>query len=127
MPFPRVLAVLFLIAAEGCATVPARGTLSTAARQDIGAAELRGVDALNMYEAITRLRPAFFSTRGATSFMNEPPSAIVVVVNRSIVGGVDELRGIETRAVRAVRRLSAADVFQLTGRSAPSGGIELIM
>ena len=80
-----------------------------------------------MYDAITRLRPTFFATRGSISLMNEPPSTIVVVVNRSIVGGVDELRGIETRAVRAVRRLSAADVFQLTGRSAPSGGIELIM
>ena len=121
----RVVAVLTLIAAAGCAVMQPPAT--TAARLDIGAAELRGVDALNMYEAITRLRPTFFATRGATSFLNEPSSAIVVVVNRSIVGGVDELRGIETRAVRAVRRLSAADVFQLTGRSAPSGGIELIM
>jgi hypothetical protein len=127
MYFPRALVVLVLITAAGCATLPTRDNPSIAVRQDIGAAELRRVDAMNMYEAITRLRPTFFATRGATSFLNEPSSAIVVVVNRSIVGGVDELRSIEARAVRAVRRLSAADVFQLTGRSAPSGGIELIM
>jgi len=61
-----------------------------------------------------------------TSFLNQPPQEIVVVVNRTIVGGINELHGISPSAVRSVRRLSAADVFHITGRSAPSGGIELV-
>jgi hypothetical protein len=90
------------------------------------AEELLGANATNLYDAIIRLRPGFFATRGYTSFINEPANQIVVVINRSIQGGLGELRTIAPAAVRTVRRLSASDVYQLTGRSAPSGGIEVV-
>jgi len=93
----------------------------------IDAAELRRASASNVYDAINQLRPAFFATRGGTSFLNEPPTPIVVIVDRVIRGGIAELRNFSPLAVRLVRRLNAAEVYQLTGQSAPSGGIELVL
>jgi hypothetical protein len=93
----------------------------------ISATELRATGASNLYDAITQTRPAFFATRGATSFLAEPASPIVVIVNQSIEGGIGELRRIDAKLVRSVRRLSAPEVYQLTGRSAPSGGIEVLL
>lgn len=92
----------------------------------ISAAELRASDATNVYDAIQRLRPAFFATRGATSFLAEPSQPIVVIVNQLVMGGVGELRHIESASVRSIRRLNAAEVYSLTGRSAPAGGIEVL-
>jgi hypothetical protein len=89
----------------------------------IDAVELRGAAASNLYDAIVQLRPAFFATRGAISLINEPPNEIIVIVNRQVRGGVSELRQINTTQTKSVRRLTAAEVFQLTGASAPAGGI----
>ena len=92
----------------------------------IAGAELRTAQSSNLYDAINQLRPAFFASRGATSFINEPRSAILVIVDRTVRGGLEELRDIDARLVRSVRRLTAADVYQITGRSAPSGGVEVV-
>ena len=93
----------------------------------ISAAELRKTDATNVYDAIQRLRPAFFTTRGGTSFLAEPAEPILVILNQMVVtGGLAELQHIESASVRSIRRLSAAEVFNMTGRSAPAGGIEVL-
>jgi hypothetical protein len=93
----------------------------------INAAELRATGASNAYDAILQIRPAFFATRGGTSFINEPPDAIVVIVDRRATGGVSELRNLSTAIIKSIKRLSAAEVFNMTGRSAPAGGIEVVM
>ncbi len=92
----------------------------------ISAAELRGTAARNVYDAIQQLRPSFFATRGATSFLAEPASPIVVIVNQTVAGGLSELEHMQASGIRSIRRLNAAEVFNLTGRSAPAGGIEVL-
>jgi len=59
--------------------------------------------------------------------LNQSDEEILVVLDRQILGGVSELRNIATKITRSVRRLSAADVFQITGRMASSGGIEVVL
>jgi hypothetical protein len=92
----------------------------------IMAAELRRTGASNLYDAIRQLRPAFFTARGPTSINNEPAEAMVVIVNRRVIGGLDELRSMGVTDLVCVRRLAAADVYLITGTSPPNGGIELV-
>ena len=120
-------AVVGLSLITGCMASAAR-LRSTSVRPTVISAEgLRGTNASNVYDAISRLRPAFFATRGSTSILAEPPEPIVVILNRSILGGVSELRNLESVNVRSVRRLTAAEVFSMTGHSASSGGIEVLI
>ena len=122
---PAVIALSFQI--TGCMAASTRLRSAPVRPTVISAEELRDTDASNVYDAIVRLRPAFFATRGSTSILAEPSEPIVVIVNRAIRGGVNELRDIESSNVRSIRRLTAAEVFSITGRSAPSGGIEVLV
>ena len=101
--------------------------VTPASSSTIDAAELQRTGASNLYDAINQLRPGFFPSRGRTSVLNQSDDEILVVLDRQVLGGVSELRNIATKITRSVRRLSAADVFQITGRMASSGGIEVVL
>jgi hypothetical protein len=88
--------------------------------------ELQATRAADLYEAIRRLRPAYFDSRGPSSIYNDPGDPIVVISNRHVIGGVDELRGMDPAGLACIRRLSAAEVSLLTGTAAWSIGIELV-
>jgi hypothetical protein len=85
----------------------------------ITAAELQRTRASNLYGVVRRLRPGFFLSRG-------PSSAIVVIVNRHVIGGPDELRSMDATHLSCVRLLPATEVALLTGRFGSSVGIELV-
>jgi len=129
-PCSQILSLLLCCSA--CAPL-ARTSASTAAPVvsapfgAIGTTELDRANTSDLFDAIATLRPSYFSTRGSTSFRNEPDAPIVVILNGRIRGGVAELRGIAVALTRSVRRLSAAEVYQMTGLSAPSGGIEVVL
>ena len=61
--------------APGCMAAPGSSTYSV-----ITAAELQRTSASNLYDAIRRLRPAYFATRGLASIYNEPAAVTVVIV-----------------------------------------------
>ncbi len=107
--------------APGCTAAPGSTTYSV-----ITAAELQRTSASNLYDAMRRLRPAYFATRGLASIYNEPAAATVVIVNRHAIGDVDDLRSMEVTGLACVRRLSAADVSLITGTLAIAVGIELV-
>ena len=106
---------------SGCAAANGAATSSV-----ISGGELQGTRAANLYDAIRRLRPGYFNTRGPSSIYNDPGDPIVVIANRHVIGGLDELRAMEVSGLVCVRRLSAAEVSLLTGRSGWSDGIELV-
>jgi hypothetical protein len=93
----------------------------------IGPSELEHANTSNLYDAIEQLRPAYLATRGSASIQGGPAAAIVVIVNGRVLGGLEELRRIDVRITRSVRRLNAADVYHMTGLSASSGGIEVLL
>jgi hypothetical protein len=105
----------------GCAAPAGSSTYSV-----ITAAELQWTRASNLYDAIRRLRPAYFESRGPSSIYNEPAADIVVIVNRHVIGGVDELRSMDMTDLVCVRRISAADVSLITGTMSSAVGIELV-
>jgi hypothetical protein len=93
----------------------------------ISPAELQASSASNLYDAINQVRPAFFMSRSRTSLLNEPDEDIVVIVDRRVLGGVSELRDIATKITKSVKRLTAAEVYQITGKRASSGGVEVVL
>jgi hypothetical protein len=93
----------------------------------ITAEELGRTSVTNLYDAIRRLRPAYFETRGPSSIYNDPGDAIVIIANRHVIGGVDELRRMERFGLVCIRRLSATEVSLLTGAFGWSAGIELVL
>ena len=130
LAIPVLLSLACTTARQVTAGAPATTRTASAASTNptfISAAELQATGASNAYDAILQIRPAFFASRGGTSFINEPPDAIVVIVDRRATGGVSELRNLSTAIIKSIKRLSAAEVFNLTGRSAPAGGIEVVM
>jgi hypothetical protein len=118
--------VALMALASACASASASRADRGSPFSPIEATELRASGASNVYDAVSRLRPSFFATRGGTSFLNEPADKLVVIVGQTVEGGVAVLRDIDPRIVRTVRKLSASDVYQLTGRSAPDGGIQIL-
>jgi hypothetical protein len=121
-----VLVVTLSISTAACGLPAARASTAPAASSTlITSEELRSTSQSNLYDAITQARPTFFAARGPISVLHEPPS-MVVIENRQVRGGLEQLRSIDARYVRAVRRLSAAEVYQMTGRAASSGGIEVL-
>lgn len=121
-----VLCVAFPMLTLACAFPPANSSAAPAVSATvITSEELQATDQTNLYDAITRARPAFFATRGPISILHEPPS-MVVIENRQVRGGLEHLRTIDARHVRGVRRLSAGEVFQMTGHAVSSGGVEVV-
>jgi hypothetical protein len=102
-------------------------TANSSTSSTISAIELQRTTASNVYDAILQLRPLFLATRGMTSVTSAPDQGIVVIVDHQVLGGVAELRNIAVAITKSVRRLSAADVYQLAGISAPAGGIEVVI
>jgi hypothetical protein len=105
----------------GCA---AAGGSST--RSVITATELQRTNASNLYDAIRGVRPGYLAPRRPTRVMNQPETGIVVIVNRHVIGDVDELASMGVTGLVCVRRLSSADVALITGTTALDGGIELV-
>ena len=133
-PFVRpTVSCIALLSSLACTTTSAarqsmsRSTALPDRSVYITAAEIEATDAATAYDAIARLRPSFLMTRGSTSIVAPPPEPIVVIVDRTVVGGVSALREVNAAAVKSARRLSAADVYFKTGRSAPSGGLEVTL
>ena len=93
----------------------------------ITADEVRETTASNLYDAIVQVRPEFFTSRGRTSLINEPENAMLVIVQRHAIGGLSELRNIAVAITVSVKRLSSSDVYQITGLSAPAGGVEVVL
>ena len=109
------------------ATVDRAGARVAFNSSAISPAELQASSASNLYDAINQVRPAFFMSRSRTSLLNEPDEDIVVIVDRRVLGGVSELRDIATKITKSVKRLTAAEVYQITGKRASSGGVEVVL
>jgi len=122
----RVVLFVTLSMFAGACALPTRSSTAPAPSATlITSEELRATGVSSLYDAISHARPTFFAPRGRISILNEP-TAMVVIENRQVRGGLEQLRSIDASYVRAVRRLSAAEVYQMTGRASSSGGVEVL-
>lgn len=105
---PRLLAWAFsALLVSACAS---RASLPVGHDRDLLTGEqLARTRAASVYEAVLRLRPAFFRTRGPTSLMVPGSAGPALWVDQSHVGDVRELRDMPVRDVASVRLLSTSE------------------
>jgi hypothetical protein len=89
-------------------------------------AELSSTTALNVFDAVQRLRPQFFKSRGRTSILREGSATPLVYLDDRRLGDLSYLRDIDLRTVFEVRYLSASAAQQKYGSGHPAGAILVV-
>jgi len=107
----------------------------------ITADEIAKLNVLNGYEAVQKLRPAMLSQRQVASAHGQggvaadaPPikgtdvesGQVVVYMDGTRLGGVEQLRGITASSIATVRYYSASEAQLKWGSNHPGGAIEVV-
>jgi hypothetical protein len=117
-----LLAVLLL----SCAGSPP-GDAPTRPRNSISADEIAGVSAETAMEVIRRLRPEYLRSRGSQSLQSSGPVYPVVYAGGVRLGGLEQLRFIQSTDVEAIRFIVASDATTLWGTGHSGGVIEVVL
>ena len=123
----RTLVASLLAFTAGCASAGGGGSASSGGDPNIlTAAEISSAKAgeATIYDAIQRLRPQYFRTRGRLG--NEPGGDVSVSLDGGPLSTTDALRNIPATTVKEVRYLSANDAAQRYGVRAYSGPVILV-
>ena len=115
-----VLAVTLSGCASGGATRARSGSGTTLTREQLTAANTD-----NLYDAITKLRPEWLTSRGPTSVTDATPTSPDVYMNGSMLGKVDYLRQVRLLDVTEVKYWDAGAASARFGMGHPRGVIEI--
>ncbi|HWL39139.1 MAG TPA: hypothetical protein VNO75_02795 [Gemmatimonadaceae bacterium] len=119
--------VLLLLAAAGIACAPPASSGRAARNANlITQAELTASGHTNLYDAIANLRPAFFRSRGRSTFDNTVSDYPPVYQDGQRYGEIETLRSISIEHVKQVRFLSASDATTKYGTNHTAGAIEVV-
>jgi hypothetical protein len=80
-------------------------------------------EALNAYDLVRRLRPAFLADRGPQSFRTSVPRTAQVYVDNVRMGGIETLRDVPRDAIAEIRYYSGPDATTRWGTGHSSGVI----
>ena len=145
-PLTIAAAAVLTLGSTGCASSSSRATASTGSRPKpsstlITADEIARVNVLNGYEVVQKLRPAMLSQRQIASAHGQggmakdaPPikgtdvasGQVVVYMDGTRLGDVEQLRGITASSIATLRYYSASEAQTKWGSNHPAGAIEVI-
>ena len=130
----KAIGVFVLLVVGACASgsaAPASGPAPSSVRRDQSVITLEeladpAVGELTVYEAIQRLRPNFFSTRGTQTIANQGTSEsgkVHASIDNAGVVELDQLKRMRASSVIEIRLLSPAAAMQRFGGSSNSGAV----
>jgi hypothetical protein len=90
-------------------------------REDIAAAH-----AVNAYEAVSRLRPQFLNSHGATTINGSDTGYPNVYLNHQLYGDIQSLRNIDVHGISEIHYYSGPEASTRFGLGNVSGAIEVI-
>ena len=125
MPYPTRQLFGLALAASLAACATGRVVPVEHDRDLITSAELGHSDAASVYEAIRHLRPLFLRTRGPNSVLNSTAMGPAVIVDQTLLGGIQALSDIPLKDVQAVRYVAAWDATTRYGAGHADGVIEV--
>ena len=117
------LTVLCTLAA--CAGAPKRASAGGGGTT-LTQAQLAATNSGNLYDAITKLKPEWLSSRGPVSATDMTPSAVDVFMNGNLMGRAEYLRQVQLLDVSEVRYWDAGRASARFGMGHPRGVIELV-
>jgi len=90
------LVLILGLGGAGCASASTGADETRSSQNRITQEEIAATGVSTLYEVVQRLRPRWLEVRAARTFETE--TQVLVFMNRTLVGGVDELRrmGVET-------------------------------
>lgn len=110
----------------GCAGATTQGLSGRANDTQLTRSELAATNAGNLYDAITKLRPQWLSSRGATSVTDASPTGVDVYMNGTFLGKADYLRDVRLQDVSSVTYWDAGQASARFGMGHSRGVIEII-
>lgn len=123
----RLHTVLLASLLVACSSATSARAPRAGDRDVLAAAEIELSNAGTLHEAIQRLRPHFFFSRGRTSLRAPNAPRPAVIVNSVPQGSLESLRTISARDVQYVRFLSAPDATTRFGTGYMAGVIEVVL
>ncbi|MES2176261.1 MAG: hypothetical protein V4550_00240 [Gemmatimonadota bacterium] len=107
----RQMMVAVLIGVPACAPVTMAGKGEPVGRNSdvLTIAEMRGTDATDLYQAITRLRPMFLNRGRDFSAFRPNVSLVTVFLDNARLGSIESLRSIPVEYVKSVQYLSSSE------------------
>jgi hypothetical protein len=118
----NLVTIVALLALAACGPTKS-GKAAPQNRYLITADEIAKSNASNAYEAVERLRPAFFQTRGSQSIQNTAPPTPVVYVDGMRYGAVQSLMSLPTISIISIQYMNALDATQRFGIGNDGGAI----
>ena len=127
MRIARVLLLLTLTTsgAIGCASAAKPGETPRSGRNQLTREELSRTNSNNLYDAISKVRPEWLSSRGPTSVTNSTPTSVDIFMNGSLLGNADYLKQVGVLDITEVRYFDAATASARFGMGHPRGVIEI--
>jgi len=125
MPDPtrRVFELALATSLAACAT--GRVAPLKQDRDYITSVELAHTNAASVFDAIRYLQPRFLRTRGPSSVLNSNAMGPAVVVDQTLLGGIQVLTDIPLQDVQTVRYLASWDATTRYGPGYANGVIEV--
>lgn len=124
----RALLFLSLSASwvAGCVTTPPQAESAPSARNTLTRTELATSNSSNLFDAISKLRPEWLSSRGPTSLTDATPASVSVFMDGSMLGKAESLKQLGVLDVTEVRYWDAAQASARFGMGHPRGVLELL-
>jgi hypothetical protein len=113
-----------IVLATGCA---AQGKAPASQHNVVAAAELARAGDVNLYEALSQLRPAFLRSRGIIPGATSPAAPIQVYIDGMRMGEPDYLRQIVAKNVQEVRFLEPQQAIARFGGNNTGGALVIIL
>ena len=128
MTLTRGLLILSLAATSvaGCASATSGGKSDRGKGTSLTQMQLAAANSANLYDAISKLRPEWLSSRGPTSVTDATPTGVDVFMGGSMLGKGDYLKQVGVIDVAEVRYWDAATASARFGMGHPRGVIEIM-
>jgi hypothetical protein len=91
----------------------------------LGEREIADAQVVNVYDAVTRLRPQFIKHRGPTSINLSGQSQMNVYLDDMRLGGLDIMRSTSVGGIRSIRYVNASEATFRWGVNNSGGAILL--
>lgn len=121
-----LLLAALLLTTPGCAGTRNNRSAAESPRSDvIDAAEISKTSALNAYDAVRLLRPAFFTGRGPSTLLQPRASSVapVIYLDNQRFGDASSLRNIPVDGIVEIRFIGASEAQMRWGMDHPAGAI----